>query len=74
LCHEPASRIKIAAGILKVEDAREGIKCEQLCERLLANGIKENYKGLANKINRDASSYAFFFQCMQAIGRKDFRV
>lgn len=65
---------KQAANFLKSEIAREGIKYEELCLRLKALGIEEQYKGLANKIKRGSFSFAFFLQCMKAIGKHEIKI
>jgi hypothetical protein len=58
-----------ATNVLKSELAREGIGYEELIKRLKEIGIEESYKGIANKINRGAYTFAFFMQCMKALNR-----
>jgi Domain of unknown function (DUF6471) len=70
----PPTWHKDAANFLKAELARSGIGYEALCERLKAIGVDESYKGVANKINRGSFSFAFFMQCMKAIGRNEIHI
>lgn len=63
-----------ATNLLKSEMARAGVGYEELIDQLHALGIEETYKGIANKINRGAFSFAFFMQCMQALGIKEVRL
>jgi hypothetical protein len=63
-----------AANLLKAELARLGIGYEGLIEKLQAIGVDESYKGIAAKINRGTFSFAFFMQCMKALGIKEFRL
>lgn len=70
----PPAWNKDAANFLKAELARSGIGYEALCTRLKAIGVDENYKGVANKINRGSFSFAFFMQCMKAIGRNEIHI
>jgi hypothetical protein len=63
-----------AANLLKAEMARAGVGYEELISRLQEFGIHESYKGIANKINRGAFSFAFFMQCMKALGRDTVRL
>ncbi len=63
-----------ATNLLKSEMARAGVGYDGLISQLHALGIEESYKGIANKINRGAFSFAFFMQCMQALGIKEVRL
>lgn len=63
-----------ATNIIKSEMARAGVGYEELISRLQQIGIEESYKGIANKINRGAFSFAFFMQCMKALGREMIRL
>lgn len=65
---------KIASSTLKAELARASIGYEELTERLAKIGIEETYKAVAAKINRGSFSFAFFAQCMKALGVKDIRI
>lgn len=59
-----------ATNTLKAELVRQNIKYEELILRLEKIGVKENYKGIANKINRGSFTFIFFMQCMKAIDKK----
>jgi Domain of unknown function (DUF6471) len=60
---------RLACNLLKSELAKAGISYQELIKRLAEIGITESYKGIANKINRGAYSFAFFMQCMKALGK-----
>ncbi len=57
-----------AKGILKSHLVRKGIKYHDLARRLNAMGLEENQNTIATKISRGAFSFAFFLQCMAALG------
>lgn len=59
-----------ATNILKAELVRQNIKYDELILRLEKCGVKESYKGIANKINRGSFTFVFFMQCMEAINKK----
>lgn len=65
---------RYACNLLKAELARSGVGYEELVSRLDAIGVHETYKGLAAKINRGTFSFAFFAQCMAALGIKTVRL
>jgi hypothetical protein len=65
---------RCACNLLKAELARSGIGYEELVIRLEVIGVHETYKGLAAKINRGTFSFAFFVQCMAALGIKTVRL
>ena len=71
---DPSPGYSDAANFLKAELARTGIGYDALCRKLKDIGVEESYKGVANKINRGSFSFAFFLQCMKAIGRHEFRI
>lgn len=58
-----------AANLLKSELARAGVRYEELVSRLASLGVKETYKGIANKINRGSFTLTFFMQCMKALDK-----
>ncbi len=64
---------KQSAKFLKAELAMAGIGYEELCLRLADIGVEETYQGVAAKVNRGAFSFAFFMQCMKALGVKTVR-
>ncbi len=51
-----------------------GIGYDELINRLDAIGVKESYTGIAAKINRGTFSFAFYAQCMKALGVRDIRL
>lgn len=65
---------KQAANLIKAELARAGVGYEGLIERLQGVGVDESYKGIAAKINRGTFSFAFFMQCMKALGVNEIRL
>lgn len=65
---------KLATNTIKVELARSGIGYEELIRCLEAIGINESYTGIAAKINRGTFSFAFFMQCMKALGVVNIRL
>lgn len=58
-----------AALALKGELARAGVNYHVLAERLTAMGAPQTPKAISAKINRGTFTFAFFMQCMKAIGR-----
>ncbi|MBC3832426.1 hypothetical protein H8K33_13045 [Undibacterium amnicola] len=62
-----------ATNLLKSELKLAGIGYEELIKRLAEIGVEESYKGIANKINRGAFTFAFFMQCMKALGKDTIR-
>ena len=65
---------RLATNLLKSELAKAGIGYEELIRRLAGFGVEESYKGIANKINRGAYSFAFFMQCMKALNIQTIRL
>lgn len=65
---------RIASSILKAELARADIGYEELTKRLAKIGVDETYKAVAAKINRGSFTFAFFAQCMEALGITDVRL
>ena len=63
-----------ATNLLKAELKLAGIGYEELINRLADIGVEESYKGIANKINRGAFTFAFFMQCMKALGKTTVRL
>lgn len=62
-----------ASLILKGLMTRYGVTFRGLAVRLEALGAHEREDSLRNKINRGAFSFAFFLQCMMALGIDDVR-
>ncbi len=63
-----------AANLLKAELKLAGLGYDGLLTRLNDLGIEESYKGIANKINRGAFTFAFYLQCMTALKRSGIRL
>ncbi|WP_421276241.1 DUF6471 domain-containing protein [Aeromonas veronii] len=63
-----------ASNILKSQMVLAGVNYEQLIQLLATIGVDENYKGIANKINRGTFSFVFFMQCMKALGVNEIRL
>jgi len=58
-----------ARTILKAELVRKGIGYKRLAELLAEIGVEETPSAITNKMSRGTFSFAFFLQCMRAIGR-----
>lgn len=58
-----------AKAILKAELALKGIGYKRLSQLLEDIGVDESPSAITNKMSRGAFSFAFFLQCMKAIGR-----
>ena len=54
--------------ILRAELVRRGITYAMLARRLQSIGIRETERSIANKMSRGTFSFAFFLQCMSALG------
>ena len=63
-----------AKRVLKAELARNGVSYKVLVTRLDTLGVKDSEGAIANRISRGKFSFAFFLQCMQAIGVATVRV
>lgn len=63
-----------ATNLLKSQMALSGVNYGELIQRMAAIGVDENYKGIANKINRGTFSFVFFIQCMKALGVNEIRL
>ena len=59
---------ELSRNIIKSELARKGIDYPELSLRFRTIGIHEEASNINSKINRGKFSFAFFLQCMQAIG------
>lgn len=57
-----------AKQILKAELARVGVSYKVLAARLAQMGIQDSETAIANRISRGKFSFAFFLQCMEALG------
>lgn len=54
--------------LLKGELGRRKVTYARLQKQLAAMGVEETERSIASKISRGAFSFAFFVQCMRAIG------
>ena len=54
--------------ILKRELGRRKVTYARLQKQLAAMGVEETERSIASKISRGTFSFAFFIQCMRAIG------
>lgn len=59
-----------ARGVLKAELARRSVSYKRLVRLLEAIDVAETEQSIANKLSRGTFSFAFFLQCMQAIGAR----
>lgn len=57
-----------AKRVLKGELARAGLTYKMLAIRLESLGVQDSEAAIANRISRGKFSFAFFMQCMAAIG------
>lgn len=62
------------ANPLKAELVRAGLGYKGLINRLKAIVMDESCKGIAAKINRGTFSFAFFMQCIKAMGITEVRL
>lgn len=60
-----------AKRVLKAELARHGVSYKVLAVRLQSMGVADNEKAIANRISRGKFSFAFFLQCMAALGTRE---
>lgn len=58
-----------AKAILRAELARKDIGYKRLSQLLEDIGVDESPSAITNKMSRGSFSFAFFLQCMKAIGR-----
>lgn len=54
--------------LLKGELGRRRVTYARLQRQLAAIGVEETERSIASKISRGSFSFAFFIQCMRAIG------
>lgn len=57
-----------ARRILRAELVRRGVTYSLLAKRLQSIGIRETERSIANKMSRGTFSFAFFLQCLTALG------
>lgn len=58
-----------ASRILRGELVRRGITHKRLSQLLAVIGVDESPSAITNKMSRGTFSFAFFLQCMRALGR-----
>lgn len=63
-----------AKRLLKAELARRGVSYRVLVTRLESIGVVDTEGAISNKISRGKFSFAFFLQCMRALGVETVRV
>ena len=59
-----------ARRIVRAELVRRGITYKGLAARLVAMGVKQTERSIANKMSRGTFTFVFVLQCLQAIGAK----
>lgn len=57
-----------ARRILRIELVRREMTYKMLARQLEAIGVEESDRAIAAKVSRGTFSFAFFLQCMQAMG------
>ena len=57
-----------ASRVLKSRLARQGMSYSDLVTHLNANGGDESYASVANKVSRGTFTFAFYLQCLYAMG------
>lgn len=57
-----------AKNLLKAEIKRNGSDYKKLLAKLETIGVEEKYNAITLKLNRGTFSFAFFLQCMKALG------
>lgn len=58
-------------GLLKAELKRRNVSYRDLAEKLIALGVHETERNIANKISRGGFTAVFLLQCLEAIGAKE---
>lgn len=58
-----------ARRVLRAELARREVGYKQLAILLNGIGVQETERSIANKMSRGSFSFAFFLQCMRALGK-----
>jgi hypothetical protein len=71
---EPMNWENEARRIVRAELVRRGITYKGLAARLVAIGVNETERSIANKMSRGTFSFVFVLQCLQAIGAKSMTV
>lgn len=63
-----------AKRLLKAELARQGVSYKTLAVKLEAIGVTDSAPAIANRISRGKFAFAFFLQCMAALGVEEVRL
>jgi Domain of unknown function (DUF6471) len=58
-----------ARRVLRAELVRREVGYKQLAALLNGIGVHETERSIANKMSRGSFSFAFFLQCMRALGK-----
>lgn len=58
-----------ARRVLRAELVRQDVSYKRLVQLLGAIGVEETQSSITNKLSRGSFSFAFFLQCMTAIGK-----
>jgi len=53
--------------LIRREMVRRKMTYAKLAEKLVAMGVQETPKSIANKVSRGSFSFVFFIQCMRAL-------
>lgn len=59
-----------ASRLLRAKLVESGVTYAELALRLQALGVAESERSIANKLSRGSFQFAFFLQCMKALGRE----
>jgi hypothetical protein len=63
-----------ARRIVRAELVRRGITYKELAARLVAIGVNETERSIANKMSRGTFLFVFVLQCLQAVGAKSMKI
>ena len=63
-----------AKRVLRAELVRKDIGYKQLVTLLEGIGVTETERSIANKMSRGSFSFAFYLQCMKALGRTSVQI
>ena len=65
---------KLTINILKSVLKDKNVSYVDLCDKLKDIGIEEDYSNIVQKVNRGTFSFAFFIQCLEAIGLNEYTI
>ncbi|MDR5746754.1 DUF6471 domain-containing protein [Caballeronia sp. LZ029] len=63
-----------ARAVLRAELVRQDISYRHLAGLLAQIGVAETERSIASKLSRGSFSFAFYLQCMKALGRAEARI